>query len=66
VRRVLVSSGWQDTPVIERRAFGRDTRLAGPLLIEEDHATHFIPADWEIAAVSTGDLVAVRRRGDTR
>ncbi len=62
-RKVLAEGGWRDTKVVERDAIGTDAALPGPLVIEEAHATHYVPVGWEVAVAPTGDLVATKSKG---
>ena len=62
-RRVFAGGRWHEAEVLERGWIASDLRRAGPLIVEEAHATHFIPPGWELAAAPTGDLVATKRRG---
>lgn len=62
-RAVLAEGGWHDTRIIDRAAIGTDASLAGPLVIEEAHATHYIPAAWTLTIAPTGDLVATKDKG---
>lgn len=64
-RRPIHGHGaWHDAAIIERRQIAADARLAGPLVIEEDHATHYIPPGWIVTTAPTGDLVATRTSAD--
>jgi N-methylhydantoinase A len=60
MRRVFAEGGWQETPVWDRAAIGPGNLLAGPLIIEEEHATHAIPKGWSLRVTATGDLIASR------
>ncbi len=62
-RRVFAGGSWHEATVLERSRIASDVRVAGPLIVEEAHATHFIPPEWELAAAPTGDLVATKRSG---
>jgi N-methylhydantoinase A len=64
-RSVFAGGRWHEATVIERDKLAADVRFAGPLLIEEEHATHFIPPGWELTTASTGDLLATRNSGGT-
>jgi N-methylhydantoinase A len=63
-RPVYAAGRWHDAAVYERAKLSADMRVAGPAIIEEAHATHFIPPSWELVAAPTGDLVATKRAGD--
>jgi N-methylhydantoinase A len=62
-RSVFAAGRWHDAAVYERARLAIDLRISGPAIIEEVHATHFIPPEWEVAAAPTGDLIATRRAG---
>jgi N-methylhydantoinase A len=64
-RRVFARSEWQEVAVFARSGIPSHATLFGPLIVEETHATHFIPPEWELTTASTGDLVAKRIRGAT-
>jgi N-methylhydantoinase A len=60
-RKVFADGRWHEAMVVERTKLAVDLRVAGPLVIEEEHATHFIPPGWELSIAPTGDLVATKR-----
>ncbi|MFN3745423.1 MAG: hydantoinase/oxoprolinase family protein [Hyphomicrobiaceae bacterium] len=62
-RSVYAAGRWHEAAVYERVKLAADVNIAGPAIIEEAHATHFIPPGWELAAAPTGDLVAMKRAG---
>lgn len=62
-RKVYAASQWHDAAVYERAKLAAATKIAGPAIIEEAHATHYIPPSWELTAAPTGDLVATKRAG---
>lgn len=62
-RRVFAGGLWHNATVLDRARIAADLRFAGPLIIEEAHATHFIPPEWELVAAPTGDLIATKRSG---
>ncbi len=62
VRRLFAAGAWQETPVWDRAAIGTDARLQGPLIVEEEHATHAIPHGWTLSVTAGGDLIASRNR----
>ena len=64
-RRVFAGGRWREALVLERAKLAADRSTAGPLVIEEEHATHFIPPGWELTTASTGDLIATRISGET-
>ncbi len=57
-RQIFVDGAWREAAVYERAALVPGHALAGPLLIDERHATHFVPAGWRLAALAGGALVA--------
>jgi N-methylhydantoinase A/oxoprolinase/acetone carboxylase beta subunit len=59
-RSVFAGGRWREAMVLERTELAADFRVAGPLIIEEEHATHFIPPGWELTTAPTGDLVATQ------
>lgn len=65
-RRVFSGGRWQQATVLERRRLGRDKTISGPAIVEEEHATHFIPPGWDVSCLATGDIVATKRDGDVR
>lgn len=65
-RRVFIGGAWRETGVIERRAIGVGATLTGPLIVEEAHATHYLPPGWALTAAPTGDLIATRCAGDAQ
>lgn len=60
MRRVFAAGGWQETPVWDRSAMGPGKDLLGPVIVEEEHATHAIPKGWSLRVTPTGDLIASR------
>jgi N-methylhydantoinase A len=60
MRRAFAAGGWQETPVWDRAAIGPGNDLRGPLIVEEEHATHAIPKGWTLRVTATGDLIASR------
>jgi len=62
-RRVFVRGEWREVAVFARSGIPSHAELAGPLIVEEPHATHFIPPEWELTTASTGDLVAAKVPG---
>lgn len=63
-RPVYAAGRWHEAAVYERTKLSADLTIAGPAIIEEAHATHFIPPGWALAVAPTGDLVATKRAGD--
>ena len=62
-RNVFAGGRWHKAAVFERSQLAAAFNVAGPLIIEEAHATHFVPPDWELTTAPTGDLVATKRSG---
>lgn len=48
----------REVPVIRRQDFGADTRIAGPLIIEERETTLVIGEDWIVKAGPEGCIIA--------
>jgi N-methylhydantoinase A len=66
-RRVFAEGRWYQATVVDRTKLAAHLRMAGPLIIEEEHATHFLPPGWELTTAPTGDLIATRNlRGAER
>jgi N-methylhydantoinase A/oxoprolinase/acetone carboxylase beta subunit len=63
-RPVYAAGRWHDAAIHERAKLAADIRISGPAIIEEAHATHFIPPRWELTTAPTGDLIATKRAGD--
>jgi N-methylhydantoinase A/oxoprolinase/acetone carboxylase beta subunit len=63
-RPVFAAGRWHEATVYERARLAADLDISGPAIIEEAHATHFIPPGWDVTAAPTGDLVATKRAGD--
>lgn len=64
-RSVYAGGRSHEAAVYERAKLVAGLKIAGPAIIEEAHATHFIPPAWELAAAPTGDLIATKRAGVT-
>ena len=63
-RRMVFAGGRQhEAMVIERAKLAANQAMAGPLIIEEEHATHFIPPGWEMVTAPTGDIIATKTAG---
>jgi len=45
-------------PIYKRRLLNVDSVLNGPLIIEEDHSTHYIPKNWTLRVHPSGTLIA--------
>ncbi|MCB1744980.1 MAG: hydantoinase/oxoprolinase family protein, partial [Gammaproteobacteria bacterium] len=64
-RRSVYLDGCEQTlPVYERDAIGGGVRLAGPLLVEDEYTTLFLPGGWGLARLGGGELVAERDEVD--
>jgi len=63
-RRVFAAGTWTEAPVHPRAALAPGTVVAGPALIEDPHATLWLPPCWRIAVAATGALIA-GRQGET-
>jgi N-methylhydantoinase A/oxoprolinase/acetone carboxylase beta subunit len=63
-RRAVYAGGrWHEAAVHDRVKLAADLKITGPAIIEEAHATHFVPPGWELATAPTGDLIATKRAG---
>ncbi|MBY0333909.1 MAG: hydantoinase/oxoprolinase family protein [Acetobacteraceae bacterium] len=59
-RRVFEDGAWRDVPVWDREALPPEDRIAGPALVEEAFATHWIGRGWEARLGAAGALIASR------
>ena len=57
-RAVYADGEWRDLPIYERRRIAAGRVLAGPLIVEEPHATLFLPARWTLRLLEQGELLA--------
>jgi len=48
-RRVLLASGWQETPVYERKHLGPSFHAQGPTIIEDEGCTIFVSPDCKVS-----------------
>jgi N-methylhydantoinase A len=62
-RAVFAAGNWHEAAIHERSKLTADMKIAGPAIIEEAHATHFIPPSWQLIATPSGDLIATKRAG---
>jgi N-methylhydantoinase A len=63
-RRLLFAGGaWHEVPVYVRQRMRPGERHHGPLVVEEEHATHVVPAGWRLEVAPSGDLIAERSEG---
>ena len=62
-RPVYAAGRWHEAAVYERAKLDAEISISGPAIIEEAHATHFIPPGWELLTAPTGDLIATKRTG---
>ena len=51
------SSGFQDTPVLQREQLGAEAVITGPAIIEEWSSTTVIPPRWSVRRGPKGELV---------
>ena len=63
-RQVFAAGNWHKAAIHERTKLAAEMTISGPAIIEEAHATHFIPPGWELVTTSSGDLIATKRMGD--
>jgi N-methylhydantoinase A/oxoprolinase/acetone carboxylase beta subunit len=59
-RRVFEDGAWRDVPVWDREALPPEHRIAGPAIVEEAFATHWIGRGWTAAVGAAGALIATR------
>jgi N-methylhydantoinase A/oxoprolinase/acetone carboxylase beta subunit len=55
-RRVLLSSGWEVAPVYDRGGLGSSFHGHGPLVVEDEGSTVFVPPNCEIFMAEMGCL----------
>ena len=55
-RKILLSSGWHHAPVYERNQLWRSFQAQGPVIIEGQGCTAFVPPDCEIFLEENGCL----------
>ncbi len=55
-RRILLSSGWETAPVYDRGGLGASFHDHGPLVVEDEGCTVFVPPDCEIFMAEKGCL----------
>ncbi len=59
-RRVFEDGAWRDVPVWDRDALPPEGRIAGPAILEEPFATHWIGRGWTAAPGPAGAVIATR------
>ncbi|WP_149538093.1 hydantoinase/oxoprolinase family protein [Siccirubricoccus phaeus] len=59
-RRVHEDGEWRELPVWDREALKPEDRIAGPAIVEEAFATHWIGRGWSAALGAAGALIARR------
>ncbi len=57
-RHVFADGVWRELPIWDREALGPDDRIAGPAIVEEPFATHWIGRGWTAALGAAGALIA--------
>ncbi len=62
-RKVIHDPSGAEIPIYERRILDAKAVLNGPLIIEEDHSTHFIPKNWVLRTHPSGALIADHEGG---
>ena len=55
-RGVLLSSGWKTTPVYHRDALSLAFQEQGPIIIEDEGCTVFVPPGWEVSVTEKSCL----------
>ena len=58
--KLIEDGAWRDVPVWDRDALPPEVRIAGPAILEEPFATHWIGRGWTAAPGPAGALIAVR------
>lgn len=59
-RKTYVDGDWIDTAFCRRGSLPAGFRRPGPLVIEEDTATTFVPSGWEVLVDTVGNLHVTR------
>jgi N-methylhydantoinase A len=59
-RRIFTKGGWGEAAVWEREALGAADIIAGPAVVEETFATHWIAPGWTARLGAGGALVATK------
>ncbi|MGE0847007.1 MAG: hydantoinase/oxoprolinase family protein, partial [Flavobacteriaceae bacterium] len=62
-RTVHIRGEATQVPVVAREALGADTRIDGPVIVEERETTIFVLPGWQLTMHETGSLVATRMKG---
>src|SRR5690625_3373598 len=62
-RDVYIAETWREVPIYDRSAFGPETVIEGPAIIEQFDSTVYIRAD-QIAANDTYDFLHIRQTTD--
>ena len=60
--RVFVDGAWQEGLFCRRDALPPGFEQAGPVVVEEDTATTFVPPRWQVAVDAAGNLRITRRQ----
>jgi N-methylhydantoinase A len=55
-RRILLSSGWEVAPMYQRKQLWQSFRVPGPVVIEDEGCTVFVPPDCDISVEENGCL----------
>jgi N-methylhydantoinase A/oxoprolinase/acetone carboxylase beta subunit len=61
-RRVFEGGAWCDATVWDREALTADVLIAGPAVVEEAFATHWIASGWHASVGAAGALIAWREQ----
>jgi len=59
-RQVFENGAWNEVPVWDRDALRAEDRIAGPAIIEEPFATHWVGRGWAAQLGPAGALIATR------
>jgi N-methylhydantoinase A len=64
-RMVHTGARVEEIAVRHRSEVGAEA-VEGPVLVEEDYATHYIARGWQVSAIGNGHLMATRTSGRRR
>jgi 5-oxoprolinase (ATP-hydrolysing) len=59
-RRLWCDAGWRSVPLYDRAGLPAGTRLRGPIVIVEDHATTIVEPGWRAEVLPSGTLLLTR------
>jgi N-methylhydantoinase A len=58
-RRIFADGEWRDVPVWDRARLSEDIRIAGPAIVEEGFATHYVAQGWT-ALLAQGAIIVTQ------